>query len=162
MNENRFAPPDADVTQPEPEACKDYQLASRGQRAMGCIIDLLFTYPLTLILLVLPNLLGIFVLLDIRASLLDIPGLLAWPAVLFCYYLISEATWYRTVGKLVTGTQVIHESGIPPGSRLVLIRTMIRFIPLEFLTYLDDQARPAGWHDRWSGTRVIVQQTETG
>ena len=156
MKQNRFAPPVADVTEPEAAADSNYELASRSQRATGCCIDLLITYPMTLILQILPSLLGIFDLLDIRFSLLDIPTLLVWPVSLFCYYMISEITWHRTIGKLVTGTSVIHVSGSRPTSQQVLIRTLVRFIPFEFLTFLNQQPQPAGWHDQWSGTRVIL------
>ena len=154
MDENRFAPPATDVTEPDTPKLASYELAKRDQRAIGFMIDALITYPLMLLLKVLPGALGIFVLFDLKIDLFRIPNLLAWLITLFFYYLICEGIWFRTVGKLVTGTHVIHSSGGDPKFYGILIRTITRFIPLEFLTYLDDK-RPRGWHDRWSDTSVV-------
>jgi uncharacterized RDD family membrane protein YckC len=155
MKDNRFAPPATDVTEPKPPVPTDYQLAKRDQRAAGFVIDALLTYPLMLLLKILPGALGIFVLLDVNVDLFVIPNLFSWLATLFFYYLVCEGIWFRTIGKMITGTRVIHTSGRSPSFIQVLIRTLVRYVPLEFLSYLGGGNRPSGWHDRWSNTRVI-------
>ena len=155
MNDNRFAPPTSDVTEPEPPAITEYELAKRDQRATGFIIDAMIAYPLMIVLKILPGALGIFVLLDINIDLFTIPRIPAWLITLFFYYLFCEGIWFKTIGKLITGTRVIDASGSNPTFVQIITRTFIRFIPLEFLTYLDGSKRPSGWHDRWSNTRVI-------
>jgi len=155
MDNNRFQPPASDVTEPEPPTITDFELAKRDQRAAGFILDALITYPLMIVLMTLPNALGIFVLLDIDIDLYQIPRLAAWLVTLFFYYLICEGIWHKTTGKLITGTRVIQITGETPTIMQILIRTLVRFIPLEFITYLDGRKRPSGWHDRWSGTLVV-------
>ena len=151
--ENRFQPPTSDVTEPESPIITDYELAKRDQRATGFIIDALICYPLMLLTKILPGIIGIFTLLDIdTGSFSNFP---AWMITLLFYYLLCEGIWHRTIGKLITGTRVVQTSGSNPAFNKIILRTFIRFIPLEFLTYLEKNKQPNGWHDRWSDTRVI-------
>jgi len=155
MSENRFQPPASDVTEPVSPIITDYELAKRDQRAAGFILDALIAYPLMILLKILPGALGVFNILDIDIDLFRIPDLAAWLTTLFFYYLICEGLWYKTIGKLVTSTRVIHVSRKDPSFSQIFARTLIRYIPLEFVTYLGSDKRPSGWHDRWSDTRVI-------
>jgi uncharacterized RDD family membrane protein YckC len=68
------------------------------------------------------------------------------------YYLLTEGLYGRTLGKLITGTRVVTESGGRPSFGQIYKRTWLRAIPVEAFSFLG--ARP-GWHDRWSKTRVI-------
>lgn len=154
MSRNDYAPPEADVTPPESPRDKDYQLARREQRAAGLIVDLLVSYPLMLVLIALPELLGIMALLEFNIRLDGISRLVAWLIFLFAYYLVCEGVWQRTIGKLITGTHVVDTKGNRPAPTQIIMRTLIRYIPLEFISYLDSP-RPAGWHDHWSDTRVV-------
>jgi uncharacterized RDD family membrane protein YckC len=56
-------------------------------------------------------------------------------------------------GKLITGTRVVTESGEVPTARQILIRTVVRFVPFEAFSFLGSSG--TGWHDTWSGTRVV-------
>ena len=156
---NDFAPPDSDVTPPEPVTSDRYGLATRGQRAAGLITDLLVTYPMMLVLITLPEVLGLLALLDIRLDFSGLIQLLAWLVFLFVYYLVCESQWQRTIGKMITGTRVVNTGGQVPGPGGILKRTAVRFIPLEFITFMTDP-RPVGWHDRWSETRVMNIESE--
>ncbi len=74
-------------------------------------------------------------------------------AVMILYYVPSEVLFGRTLGKLVTGTRVVTETGGPPTFAPVLTRTTTRLIPAESLTFF---RKPSiGLHDRWSNTRVV-------
>lgn len=70
------------------------------------------------------------------------------------YCFIFELLFYRTLGKVVTGTIVIEiESLDKPSIGQVLIRTISRLIPFEGFSFID--SRPRGWHDSLSGTAVV-------
>lgn len=79
-------------------------------------------------------------------------GLFGW-AMIFLYYLAGEALFGQTLGKLVTGTRVVTESGGRPAFWQVLARSIYRFVPFEPFS-LFNRHRIA-WHDRWSKTRVV-------
>ncbi len=74
--------------------------------------------------------------------------------VLVLYYLSSEALFGRTLGKLVTRTRVVSESGGPATFWQLLMRTLYRLMPFEGFSFL--ATRRPGWHDRWSKTRVVL------
>ncbi len=73
--------------------------------------------------------------------------------LLFCYYMAFEGLFSRTIGKFVTGTIVVDESGFPPSFGQLLGRTLARFIPFEPFSFLGSRTR--GWHDSLSGTYVV-------
>jgi hypothetical protein len=66
----------------------------------------------------------------------------------------SEALFGRTLGKLVTRTRVVSESGAPATFWQLLMRTLYRLMPFEGFSFL--ATRRPGWHDRWSKTRVVL------
>lgn len=71
------------------------------------------------------------------------------------YYLIMEFRLGQTLGKVLTGTIVVNELGEPPSFKQVLIRFLVRHIPLlnALSFFFDREGR--GWHDKWSKTYVI-------
>jgi len=71
---------------------------------------------------------------------------------IFAYYVVLEGFFGVTVGKVVTGTRVVALDGGKTGLLAVIGRTMARFVPFEPFSYLGG---PVGWHDSWSGTRVV-------
>ncbi|MGF1511408.1 MAG: RDD family protein [Myxococcota bacterium] len=73
-------------------------------------------------------------------------------AIYGAYCFSMESLWSRTLGKFVTGTRVVGLRGQPSWPRL-LIRTLLRFFPLEALSFYGPY--PLGLHDKWSGTRVV-------
>jgi uncharacterized RDD family membrane protein YckC len=73
--------------------------------------------------------------------------------VVFLYYLVSEALFGRTLGKLVTDTRVVAESGGRPAFWQILARSIYRFVPLEPFSLFNRHS--IAWHDRWSKTRVV-------
>lgn len=70
--------------------------------------------------------------------------------VVFGYYIFAETVLGRTLGKFVTGTKVVTLDGQPPSLKTVLLRTLIRAVPFDPLSFVAD-----GWHDTWSRTRVV-------
>jgi uncharacterized RDD family membrane protein YckC len=75
----------------------------------------------------------------------------------FAYYWIFEAALGKTPGKIVTRTRVMTPEGQRPSPRAILIRSLARFIPFEWVSFLN--RNPVGWHDSLSGTMVVEDRT---
>ena len=73
----------------------------------------------------------------------------------FSYYFLSEAFTGRTIGKLITGTKVVHfyelDKKVTIGQ--IFFRSLIRLVPFEVFSFLSEN--PEGWHDDWSNTTVV-------
>jgi len=74
---------------------------------------------------------------------------------MYVYYIVCE--YYlsgKTFGKYLTRTVVVTPGGQPPNLNQILIRSALRFIPLEGFYLL---LKPQSLHDQWSGTMVIEE-----
>jgi uncharacterized RDD family membrane protein YckC len=150
MERNPYAPPTADVTPPA-ERLQEFEPASRRRRLLNMLIDTAGYYAVAILLGVL---LGSFGHEAILNQLADGPASLAFGLViLFLYYVPFEALTGRTLGKLITGTCVVTDSGQPPRVEQILGRTLCRLIPLEAFTFFSSSR--VGLHDRLSNTRVV-------
>lgn len=69
------------------------------------------------------------------------------------YYVAFESMFGKTPGKFLTGTLVIDENGGRPSVGQVVVRTLVRFVPFEALSFLSSSRR--GWHDKWAKTYVV-------
>ena len=74
-------------------------------------------------------------------------------AITFLYYFLFEYFAQRTPGKFLTGSRVVSIGGDAASARDICIRTLSRFLPFE--TFSVFRASGRGWHDSWSGTKVI-------
>jgi len=81
-------------------------------------------------------------------------------ALYTAYYVVFEATFGWTVAKLITGTRVVDEDGRKPAFMNVLGRSLARNLPFEQFSFLGKTG--VGWHDRWSGTRVVSLRRRSG
>ena len=70
------------------------------------------------------------------------------------YYALQEFFWGRTLAKFITGTKVVTADGTAPTMQQIIGRTLCRIIPFEAFSYLGKF--PVGWHDKLSGTRVVL------
>lgn len=133
------------------------KLASHGKRAVNLIIDGMFCGFVTLAL----SIVGAHLDKTYGFSLLNVglPDIGNYKFSLFqtgisiVYYGLFETLSGRTLGKLVTETRVVMRDGTTPGNDAILIRTLCRQIPLEFLSFIG--AIPVGWHDMFSKTLVV-------
>ncbi|MGA9320106.1 MAG: RDD family protein [Xanthobacteraceae bacterium] len=90
-------------------------------RAIGAQIDIL----VILMLLIVPTaLLGKEHLSDRVWDYINV----FWLVALVAYFVVFEALWGRTLGKLITGTVVIDRNGRAPGFARALVRTLLRLI----------------------------------
>jgi uncharacterized RDD family membrane protein YckC len=127
---NPFEPPKDDARALEFEHSEfDFVDASQGTRLANFLIDTVFRTFLTVALA--------FVLEDA-----------AWLLIFLAlgYYLGFEAVFSRTPAKWITKTRVIGFRGEKPRSR---------FVPFEPFSFFFG---PRGWHDNWSGTRVVKDE----
>jgi len=74
--------------------------------------------------------------------------------LLIIYFVFFEGIWAKSPGKLITRTRVVMEDERRPGFKAILIRTLARLIPFEFLTFFKPK-HPRGLHDRLSKTVVV-------
>jgi uncharacterized RDD family membrane protein YckC len=76
-------------------------------------------------------------------------------AIHFVYYCGFETVTGKSPAKWLTQTRVITLDGVRPPFGAVLKRSIIRLIPFEPFSFLGSGR---GWHDRWSGTRVVYER----
>jgi uncharacterized RDD family membrane protein YckC len=122
--------------------------ASRGQRLVNLIIDYIARGLLGMALS--------FVLVGLRAPLHEYLYLYTFGFTLLTYvgyYVLCEWLFGFTIGKLITRTRVVSNDGRKPRFMQILGRSLARFVPFEPFSFFNTPA--VGWHDRWSGTRVI-------
>ena len=147
MEHNPYAAPRVDVALPEPSA-DDQELATKGRRFANLIVDV-FSYEAVIFVSAVVATLSSA---SLGASIVE-HSYIFGVAMMLAYYVGCEALFGRTLGKLITGTRVVSETGEPATFRQVVLRTLSRMVPFEPFSCLSDP--PVGWHDRWSGTRVV-------
>jgi len=69
------------------------------------------------------------------------------------YFVIAEWISGKTMGKLLTRTVVVDQSGHAPSLRKLIKRTALRYLPWDVFTFLMGTGN--GWHDKYSETTVI-------
>lgn len=127
-------------------------LASRGKRFANAIIDRIAFYIIFFALSMIAALIFGPEILDSMSNINRFADYLITALFLFIYYFLSELLMKgRTIGKLITKTCVVDEYGKVPDFSVTLKRTACRFVPFDALSFLGD----GGWHDDWSGTKVI-------
>jgi len=72
--------------------------------------------------------------------------------VYLLYYIVFESMNGRTLGKIVSKTIVVKRNGEKPSVFRIIFRTLLRFFPLDNLSYLFGFEQ--GIHDHLSGTRL--------
>lgn len=148
--DNPYAPPSSPVgEQLEPPPLEE--VATRGQRFANLILDGLGSALVGIVLLTLVASVYPEVLTDNAVWFEYLFGSL----MTLVYYVPCEALVGRTPAKLITGTRVVDAGGGTATFGQILGRTLARLVPFEPFSFLGGGARPAGWHDRWSGTLVV-------
>lgn len=140
----------------------DTQVATQGQRFTNYIIDFIcmmifivvFSFILGIVLaLVAPSSLYIF---EQDNKLLEYAiGFVAGTI----YYATLEGISGQSIGKVITRTKVVTETGEKPDFGTILLRSVCRYIPFEAFSFLGSD--PIGWHDSISKTRVVPTDFKT-
>jgi len=131
--------------------------ATRGQRFINCILDLLIVHVILVSIATTVEIIGnIAYNYDLSKwveSITTLQRLFLWVVLLFLYYFLTETYFSRTFAKYFTKTIVVTKNGSRPKKHMIFIRTLTRFIPLECLTFLWGDFR--GLHDLFSDTYVV-------
>lgn len=135
----------------------DDLLATRGQRIFNCILDLLIVHTVLISIATTVVIIGDITsnidLSNWAKSTTTFEKFLFWIVILFLYYFLTETYFSRTFAKYFTKTIVVTKDGSRPNKRMISVRTIGRFIPLEGLTFLSGDLR--GLHDLFSNTYVV-------
>ena len=150
-NHNPFAPPSQEAEAGEDEVFgEDEQLvnASRGTRFVNSLIDNFGQWLLALLMGGMVG--GARALFGVGPSeeVVGLVVLLLMPG----YHVFFEYFFNKTPAKWLTRTRVVRVDGGRPRFMQIVGRTLARYVPFEPLSFL---SKTVGWHDRWSGTRVV-------
>lgn len=132
-------------------------MAGKGARLLNLFIDGIICTTLTGV---------VYLIMLLLYKFADMQGLMLWymemgaftklvisAGVTTFYYLVFETFTGRTLGKLATNTRVVDALGNRPQAKAILIRTLVRLMPLEAFTFIGEFA--IGLHDSASKTYVI-------
>jgi len=72
--------------------------------------------------------------------------------IYYLYYFLSEWTIGQTIGKFITKTKVVDLNDQSPTFWGVLLRTLLRMIPFDCISYLISSQ---GIHDKLSKTKLV-------
>ena len=145
---NPYEAPKAELDTGLPPNLEDLPAASLGARFLNFIIDAIVArIVVTGLAFGAVAVIGRGDSAVVAATVVAVAGFLA-------YYIVLEAGFGWTVGKLITGTRVIRFDGDKPRVPQVIGRTFARFVPFEPFSVLFGSTS-LGWHDSWSGTRVV-------
>ena len=74
--------------------------------------------------------------------------------MVFYYFGMETLTKGRSIGKFITGTQVVTLEGDTPTANVFLKRSFCRIIPFEAFSFFGEN----GWHDSIPKTAVVVKK----
>jgi uncharacterized RDD family membrane protein YckC len=92
--------------------------ATRGQRFMNCILDLLIVHTILITIattiVIIGNITNNFDLTNWAESTTILQRLILWAILLFLYYFLTETYFSRTFAKYFTKTIVVTKDGSRP------------------------------------------------
>jgi uncharacterized RDD family membrane protein YckC len=155
-----YAPPKANVADALPPGLPlSTPLAGSGARFANLLLDWVFAWIFIMACAFVAGL--VLAWLDNRTWHRNPLTLqLFWMLAFTGYYLLFEGLFGWTLAKLITGTRVVDEEGRKPAFLNLLGRSLARNVPFEPFSYLGKTG--IGWHDRWSGTRVVSIRRASG
>ena len=126
--------------------------ASKFTRIMHVLLDLIFCYLIfgNIARQLLQNSFVQSIFISLSKINTSLPLYLFIIIFRFVYYLVFEGIFGTTPAKIITNTLVVNNEGKKANFSSIFKRTLIRFIPLESLSFIT-----YGWHDTWSDTNVL-------
>ena len=132
------------------------KMASQGKRFLNYLLDLvfimIFIFAFYLIFLIILTIVAPSIVSDIEEGNKLLQYLVSF-IVSMIYYTSFEAVTGKSIAKYITKTKVVTEIGEKPNFKVIVVRSLCRFIPLEALSFLFNDG--SGWHDTISNTKVI-------
>lgn len=154
---NPYAPPLSNVGKIEGADLHDAPSAGSGKRFLNYLIDRVAVFGIFFVLGIVLVTLDEYGVTFEASSIFDdmsfLQDMLLTGVVTVMYYCCFEGACGRSLGKWITGTKVVSVTGEPLSFGKVLGRNLTRLVPFEAFSFLGDA--DSGWHDAWSGTRVI-------
>ncbi len=138
----------------------ELEMATQGTRFGTYVIDRILSFGLSMVLAMFyfamnPAAAESFDDTTASGKLLDYAsGYLS----LILYYVFFETVCKgRTIGKMICGTRALTVEGEIMDVGTVIKRTLCRIVPFDALSFLG--AFGNGWHDRWSDTMVVTENS---
>lgn len=110
----------------------DFYESESGIGSLAYSMDRMKHFAVDMIVIVLLYFTITILLIDYRASLKN-NYLLLLALVQFSYYTVLESLTGRTLGHLLNKSEVVQTDGSKPRIYQVLIRSIVRFVPFEFV-----------------------------
>jgi len=134
--------------------------ASKIKRIINFIIDLLF---ILILIVIIGILCGLYLLILEMFNIKDpvnieklfdnkIINIILNSIVIFLYYIFFEGIFGKSLAKFITKTKVVDKNFLKPRLFQIFIRTIVRLIPFEFLSFIKSDI---GLHDNLSKTYVV-------
>lgn len=166
-----MTPLDTDVAIETPEHIVfNYRIAGPARRALGHVLDLLVCYGVVIVLallVVLAAMGGGMETGEIGAAAKAGMGLvlLALFAAQWVYFVVCEALYGRSPGKMAVGIRVVTTSGRPIGWRAAALRNLLRaadLLPVGYVAGVVSMALSSRFQrlgDLVAGTMVVVPES---
>lgn len=140
----------------------DVEAAGKWRRFFNFVIDTLMVYGIFAVVGVAAVVFGFEQVIAWIESISRITDILLTAAVRFLYYTLIEGMFGFSIGKLITNTRVVDESGNRLSFGRTALRSLCRHIPFEpfSLLFSDSDVRRA-WHDSLAKSYVIVRGSVT-
>ena len=137
----------------------DGKRAGQGKRFANYLIDQIFVIGLGLLFGVAIGVLSEFIDPQLLSFFYEDNRLIEWllgSILAVIYYSFFEGVTGRSIGKFFTKTKVVTEGGERPDFSIIFTRSLCRCIPFNAFSFLSNDG--VGWHDKFSGTRVIEME----
>jgi len=147
-DDNPFAPPSEAAELVERDDSKDegpLTNAPLNARFVNFLVDSVCIYALS------TSSAALFALADFKLA--GAAALLVSVSARLTYLPFFEYVFNKTPGKWLTRTRVVRVDGGRPRFMQILGRTLARYVPFEPFSFFGSSH--SGWHDTWSGTRVV-------
>ncbi|MEM6299278.1 MAG: RDD family protein, partial [Bacteroidota bacterium] len=126
-------------------------LANRWKRFANYIVDYIAVVLLMIV---------VFLFLDAMEFYVEEEGVFPNLIFIMCYIgyytVLEKGLNGKTLGKFLTGTRAIHETGEPLSLKDAAIRSISRIVPFESFSMFSESLR--SWHDKWADTVVIDEK----
>lgn len=127
--------------------------AQRWRRFVNYLVDYLAQIGAIMLLVFVLSMVGAQEMVD---AILALPDLVIGLGAVLLYYGLLEGLFGRSLGKWITGTQVVTTEGKPASFGAIIGRTLCRFIPFEVFSIFS-RGRIC-WHDQIPSTKVVESE----
>ena len=136
--------------------------ASHGKRFLNYLVDEVIIYIVWRVLifnLVIKLLTAVYVYTESKAALYTLTFLIVYAISFFFLAGLESLTGGKTIGKMMTRTRAVNQDGTRISPKTAFLRSLSRCVPFEAFSALGAPCFP--WHDKWTNTFVIDENTST-